>query len=311
MAFVQKVLLRLNWLMLSASVLLENGAISQVVEGSEYDSVHSFYTVSVNDTLPRYVLHWTRESSPQGSESPYLDKIEVRKGDDTTLIETIVDPSLGAIHDFHMYDVNGDGYRDIEIESAGLDYSNTISFVIFNKQTGLFETSTDFSGFLSASVDEEKHLVHTVPVDDRFGYERDTYQVGRSSPILIERWREDEHHSTREILKDDSLVIIERSSVKDFGDSVTGWRRQVTSEKLIDNEFRIVKTELMTPVARIPPHSQGDTYRDDVYGTYQYLEEATYTYGIDGNGVKYVDVKKRTVVGGKWVDQASERHLLR
>lgn len=301
--------------LLSFLLLLQSRAISQEFEESNYDSAHAFYTVRVNDSLPRYILHWVREYDPQDEDGSILDKIEVRKEDDTTLLQIIGSASMEGIFDFKMYDVNGDGFADIEITSGNPEFSNTstTSFVLFNRQTGLFEDNPNFSSFVGATIDEDNHLIHTMPENDKSGSVEETYRVGQRTPILIERWVNGEYHSTHELLIGDSLVTIARTTVTDLANSDTLWERQITDEALIDNEWRIVKKRLLKPLSQPlnQQQRQSDVYIEDIRGTFRFLEEESYTYGTDNQGIKYADVQKRIVVGDRWVAQEKRRQSLR
>lgn len=277
---------------------------------SEYDSLHSYALVSINESLPRYVVHWIRQSTNDDPFFPFIDKLEIRRENDTSVIQIVTNPSSPVIKDWKMFDINYDGYADLEIVSYKGDILTTItSFFVFDSHSRTFHVANYSDDFLNADVDEDRK---TIVTHDDNGEQ--IFKIRGGVPILVERSTQSENESVREKLIGETLIVVERTATSDIVDSTGRSRTQIEYQELVENELRVVKREILEGLARQITNEEERTglYRDyGIGGRFHLLEERTITYGREAGGKQYSEMLTRKVVNDAWIVVGTTRQYTR
>ena len=290
----------LNWVIILSFLFGKNSALSQEKSNLQSEAVD---TVVINKALPRYVLHFTRRLKPHSEdyEYRYFDKIEVRREHDTTLLQVIVDSTEG-VTSFKVIDANFDGYTDLQLDhNPEMTLTTSNSFFLFDKDKGTFKFSDEFSYFTDVGVHREDSVIISSKYVGMQGSERETFKVIHGHPVLIKREIDRDDTTSTALLTDGKMTITEQTTYQGLQDTSCEGCTKVVYEKLIHNQLRITKEEILKPVEGEPTPKQrhNGLYREDFRGKFLLQEEQTSKYGRDKKGHMYRDVVRRAAIKDK------------
>jgi hypothetical protein len=276
--------------------------------------VNAVDTVVINERLPRYVLRFISRPKLHVEDYEYrdVDKIEIRKEGDTTLIQAVADSTKGIVN-FKAVDVNFDGFTDLELDHNPYEMLNeSNSFFLFKKNKGTFEFSDLYSRFTNVEVDEEDSLIISSINRGAKGDESKVYKVINNVPLLIKHELNSCDTIFVERLINGKMSVVEQTTFVAKQDSAGQWLREAAYESLVQGMLRIIKKELWKPIEGELTSAQRRNIprQEDVCGSYLLQEEETYKYGRNKRGRIYRDVLHKKVIKDKLkVTKKSKEYL--
>jgi hypothetical protein len=214
-------------------------------------------------------------------------------------MQTITD-SGNQKHEYEFVDVNFDDFKDLKLENDPEEFPESSSIWLFVPQKGVFEYSSEFSGFGELAIDKENKTL-TRRADFRGGYANTVYSIENGHLKIIES----ETLSWFDYEKD-SLVAGQLTRVAE--DKIIGSELDsqfvLVSKRWILDSLRIVEENVMSMLDSASTQTQlnhivaGEFLR----GYYRYLQEEIYDYRRDSSGVVKVYKTIRRVVNDEWED---------
>lgn len=177
------------------------------------------FKFSIKAGLPEYKFRvvWTQESAIE------LDRIEVTKGDDPKVLQTLtVEDSFAPVLSLEAQDVDFDGYNDLVfLADAGATGNTSYMVWLFDPKTNTFVAHPEFRDLTSMSVDPKSKRIHTHAKGGMAGmiYEDETY-----------------------VWQDSKLVVVESETQEEIGESQYLYR---TERKREGADLKVTREEII------------------------------------------------------------------
>jgi hypothetical protein len=288
------------WEMVVLTLVTNSMGFSQIKD-SLTQIMEEVDTVLVREGLPLYILHTvSKQNKPATNyESPHvMTNIEIRRLKDPTLVQVIRDSTDVGLGGVKIFDINLDGYADIQLNYNSWDLNHENSIFLFKKESGTYYYSRPYSEITNATINTNDSVILSSEYYGNHGEESRYYKVVDGLPVLIKRELESEDSSLTAKLIDGKMIVLEQVTFEPAQIESCKGCVKVLHKKMVYGSLLATKEEILRPLNIEPSSKQRSNglYRADFRGRFLLRQVFTFTYGKDEHGRRYRTVTRQEAV---------------